>query len=242
MPLTSASDPCATTEPAVDDDDVVGEALGLLERVGGDHDGAARGPRLAHQVPDVEAGVRVQPGGRLVQEDHLGAPDEGGGERHPLSLAAGEPADGRAGERGRCRAGRRARRPAPGRRTGRRGGAAAAPGGCRWAARRPAASRPTRARWSAAARQGSTPSTRTVPAVGTLQALGALDRRGLAGAVGAEHGGDLPGGGRPRHAVDARDGCRNGAPAPARSRPASTLAKSRSPAAGDDPHVPRTPG
>ena len=138
-------------------------------------DGGARSRSLAHQVPHVEAGMRVQAGARLVQERDLGTTDEGGGERHPLSLAAGEPADGRAGERPDAQPldqvvdGGRARR------TAGRGGAAAGPVACRWAGRRPAASpRPgpggRRRRATGRAQHADR------PAVGAPQPLAALDR------------------------------------------------------------------
>ena len=157
------------------------------------------GPPRPHQVPHVEPGVRVEAGGRLVEEEHLGAAEQGGGERHPLPLATGEPAHGRAGERRRCPAGRPARRAARG--CGVQGGEVAQqpqrPAG-RWAARRPGASRPTRARWSAPARHGSAPSTCTDPASGRCSPSSALDRGGLAGAVRAEQRGDRAGRGRPR--------------------------------------------
>ena len=54
---------------------------------------------VADQVPDGEAGLRVEPGGRLVEEDELRPADHGEGQREPLALAAGQPADGRAAGR-----------------------------------------------------------------------------------------------------------------------------------------------
>ena len=132
-----------------------------------------------------------------------GRPSEGGGERHPLSLAAGDPADGRARRTPRCPS--RATRSSSGGGRGVQGGevaqqrTAARP---LVAARRPGASprpgpggRRRRARGRAAGRGTDPPSGRCSPS-------SALDRGGLAGAVRAEEGGDLPGRGRPRHAVD----------------------------------------
>ena len=46
-----------------------------------------------------DAALGVHPGGRLVEEGHLGAPDQGEREREPLLLAAREVAPGRAGDR-----------------------------------------------------------------------------------------------------------------------------------------------
>ncbi|CAO0834692.1 hypothetical protein SMICM17S_00395 [Streptomyces microflavus] len=81
-------------DPArVDDRDVVGECLGLVHEVGGQHHGDPVSAQLAHQVPGGAAGLRVQPGGRLVQEDQLGPADDREGQGEAL-LAAGEPAVG----------------------------------------------------------------------------------------------------------------------------------------------------
>ena len=81
---------------AVDDRDIVGELLGLVHEVGGEHDGDAVGAQVADQIPGGVAGLRVEAGGRLVQEDELRAADHGHREREALLLAAGEPAVGRA--------------------------------------------------------------------------------------------------------------------------------------------------
>ena len=56
-------------------------------------------PRVAsapHEVPHLEPRVRVEAGGRLVEEEHVGPGEQGGGQRHPLPLAAGHPPHGRA--------------------------------------------------------------------------------------------------------------------------------------------------
>ena len=111
-----------------DDDDVVGQPLGLLEGVRRQDDRGAVVGQRPHQLPDVEPGVRVEAGTRLVEEGHLGPADEGGREGHPLALAprtAGAPW---------CSANRRSPgagrsgRAVPARHTSRRGGAAGAAG------------------------------------------------------------------------------------------------------------------
>ena len=84
------------TRPRVDDRDVVGELLGLVHVVRGEDDRDAVGAQVADEVPGGAAGLRVEAGGRLVQEDQLGAADHGHREREALLLAAGEPAVGRA--------------------------------------------------------------------------------------------------------------------------------------------------
>src|SRR4051794_38883836 len=72
-------------DPAgVDDDDPVGEALGLVHRVGGEHDGDAGGPQLLKERPGGPPRVQVEPGGGFVEEDELGTADERESEGEPL--------------------------------------------------------------------------------------------------------------------------------------------------------------
>ena len=76
------------TRAAVDDDDVVGEALGLVEVLRGQQQrGAAVDERVEH-LPQLGARPRVEPGGRLVEEQHLRAGDERGGEVEAAAHAA----------------------------------------------------------------------------------------------------------------------------------------------------------
>ena len=77
----------------VDHDDVVGELLGLVHEVRGEQDGRAVAPQGLDELPGGAAGLRVQPGGGLVEEHQLGAPDDGHGQRQALLLAAGERAE-----------------------------------------------------------------------------------------------------------------------------------------------------
>jgi len=72
----------------VDDDDAVGQLLGLVEVVGGEQHGHAVGSQVGHDATDELAAGGVDAGGGLVEEGDLGAPDEGEGEREPLLLAA----------------------------------------------------------------------------------------------------------------------------------------------------------
>ena len=53
----------------------VGQGLGLVHVVGGEHHGAALGAQAPHQVPRLAAGRGVEPGGGLVEEDQLGVAD-----------------------------------------------------------------------------------------------------------------------------------------------------------------------
>ena len=79
---------------AVDDDgDPVAQRLGLVEVVGGVDDGAALRLEPAQHLPQIAAGLRVERGGRLVEEDQLRVVHERGGDGQALALAAGEVLD-----------------------------------------------------------------------------------------------------------------------------------------------------
>ena len=75
---------------AVHDGDLIAQQLGLLHVVRGEDDGlAARLDRL-HQLPEVAPRLRIEPGGRLVEEQHRRVVDQRDGQQQPLLLAAGE--------------------------------------------------------------------------------------------------------------------------------------------------------
>ena len=95
----------------VEHDDVVGEAVGLFEVLRGEDDRGPVAHELAQHVPQVVAAARVEPGGRLVEEQHRRARPPGwrrgraGGACRPRTSS-------RAGRRRRRgRAARAARRP-----------------------------------------------------------------------------------------------------------------------------------
>ncbi len=72
LPLERAGVAAGDDPAAVDDDDVVGEALGLVEVLRRQQQrGAAVDERVEH-VPQLGARPRVETGGRLVEEQHLG--------------------------------------------------------------------------------------------------------------------------------------------------------------------------
>ncbi len=73
----------------VEDDDVVGELVGLLQILGGEQHRDAVGHQPAHHAPQVGAAARVEPGGGLVEEEHLGAADQAGGQVEAAAHAAG---------------------------------------------------------------------------------------------------------------------------------------------------------
>ena len=74
---------------AVEHRDPVGQPVGLLQVLGGQEDRHPVVGQLADDLPHGLAAARVEAGGRLVQEDHLGPPDQAGGEVEPAAHAAG---------------------------------------------------------------------------------------------------------------------------------------------------------
>ena len=76
--------------PVVEHHDLVGEAVGLLEVLGREHDGGAVADELAEQLPQVVAALRIEPGRRLVEEQHRRRGDEARGEIEPPAHAARE--------------------------------------------------------------------------------------------------------------------------------------------------------
>ena len=71
----------------------VGQGLGLVHVVRGEQDSGARGAQAAHDLPGLAAGARVEPGGRLVQEQQPGVADHPQGQVQPPLLAAGQGPD-----------------------------------------------------------------------------------------------------------------------------------------------------
>ena len=77
-------------DPAVvDDGDLVGQRVGLLQVLGGEQHGRAVGDQVADDLPHVLALGRVEAGGRLVEEDHRRPADQAGGQVEPAAHAAG---------------------------------------------------------------------------------------------------------------------------------------------------------
>ena len=72
----------------VDDDDLVGEAVGLVEVLRREQHGRARGGARLDRLPHRQAAAGVQAGGRLVEEQHGRPVDERGGEVEPPAHAA----------------------------------------------------------------------------------------------------------------------------------------------------------
>ena len=77
----------------VDDDDAVGESVGLFEVVGGEQDGFAARSEGADLGPHTPARFDVEADGGLVEEDEVRIAGESEGEEDALLLAAGELAE-----------------------------------------------------------------------------------------------------------------------------------------------------
>ena len=74
---------------AVENGDPVGEPVGLVEVLRRQQDRGAGGDEVADVLPDGAAAARVEPGGGLVEEDHLRRADEGHGQVEPAKHSAG---------------------------------------------------------------------------------------------------------------------------------------------------------
>ena len=72
----------------VDDGDARGELIGLFEILRGQQDGDAGIGKAADHAPDILAGVRIEPSGWLVEEEHTRSDDQRGGDIEPPSHAA----------------------------------------------------------------------------------------------------------------------------------------------------------
>ena len=81
--------PCGDDAALVDDDDVVGELVGLLEVLRGQQQRRAVADQLAQHLPQLDAAARVEAGGRLVEEQHRRRRDQADREVEPAPHAAG---------------------------------------------------------------------------------------------------------------------------------------------------------
>ena len=75
-------------DPALaDHDEVVGDDLDLVQQVRGEQHGAAPVGVAAEQVAHPADAGRVEPVGRLVEDQHLGVAEQRGGDAEPLAHA-----------------------------------------------------------------------------------------------------------------------------------------------------------
>ena len=183
---------------AVDDPDAVGQHVGLLEVLRRQEHRHAVVRQPAHLVPQRGAALRVEAGGRLVQEQQPRAVHEREAEvqpaLHPARVAA-DLAIGRVGQPDPLEQfGRRAVRARPCRgRAARSAGACARGRSGTGRARTPAARRRSRGAPRRPECTTSSPATRALPAVGGSSVVSTSTVVDLPGAVGAEEAVDLPG-------------------------------------------------
>jgi hypothetical protein len=98
-------------DPAVvHDRDAVAELVGLLHVVRGQQDRLARRVELAEDLPQREPALRVEAGGRLVEEQHGGPVQDRARHHEPLRHAAGQRVHRGLGPLGRAGTARAARR------------------------------------------------------------------------------------------------------------------------------------
>ena len=90
--------PSAITMPVVDDDDVVGEIVGLLEVLRGEQHGDAGGGEVLDHAPQLDPALRVETGRGLVEEEHRWTVHERAGKveapAHPTREGAHHPVGG----------------------------------------------------------------------------------------------------------------------------------------------------
>src|SRR6185369_14044644 len=77
--------------------ETVAELLGLFHVVGGEDDRLARPVDRGELLPQAETALRIEPRGRLVEEEDLGPVQQGAGDEHPLRQAAAQLLDARPG-------------------------------------------------------------------------------------------------------------------------------------------------
>ena len=179
-------------DPAVvDDGDLVGERVGLLQVLRGQQHRRPVGDQRADDVPHVLALGRVEAGRRLVEEDHVRAADQARGQVEPPAHAAGVGLGRPVGGLGQVEPLEQLGGPLPGAARGRR--SSRVPKSTRFC--RPVRSSSTEAYWPVrpiAARTRSASRTTSKPATGRARRRAQqggedADGGGLAGAVGAEH-------------------------------------------------------
>ena len=89
--MTSSNVPVWTTASSFEDDDAVGEGVGVDGVVGDEEADAVEGGEVAAQVAaDVAAGAGVEGGERFVEQQQAGFGGQGAGQGDALGLAAGE--------------------------------------------------------------------------------------------------------------------------------------------------------
>src|SRR2546423_5134354 len=76
--------------PAIDDRNAIAQPLGFFHQMRGEKDSFAARTDVAHQIPDLASGLRIETGGELVEEDDFRIVDEVEGDKQALLLYARE--------------------------------------------------------------------------------------------------------------------------------------------------------
>ncbi len=84
---------------AIQDADPIGQPLDVREVVARQQDRRPRGAKVGDDRPGRRPGLGVHPGGRLVEDDDLGPPDERERETEPLTLTSRQPSVASPGDR-----------------------------------------------------------------------------------------------------------------------------------------------
>ena len=164
MRASSAGVPHGADAALAQDGDTIGQTLGLVEVVGGEHDRLAQGTEVLDRGPAPPPRLGVEAGRGLVEEDQLGVPGQRQREVEAAALPAREPPDDGVALGGQLddfqELVERARRPVEGPprvdQLAAPVGAAGKPHSC--------STTPVRSRSSGGWSAGSKPRTRTVPA------------------------------------------------------------------------------
>ena len=78
--------------PVVHDGHTVAEPLGFFHIVGGEQNGSTCGLQSFYQAPELPPRLRIEAGGRLVQEEQLRVAHQRAGQGEPLLLSSREAA------------------------------------------------------------------------------------------------------------------------------------------------------
>ena len=93
--ISSRGVPSGDGFAVIHDGHAVAEPFGFVHVMGGQQNGAARQLELFDQLPELAAGLRVEAGGGLVEEQKIGIAHQRAGQRQPLFLPAGKAAHAR---------------------------------------------------------------------------------------------------------------------------------------------------
>ena len=88
LAFISRSRPLGDDSAVVEDDERAGQTVGLLEVLGGEQHGGSPVDQALDDLPEVDAALRVEAGGRLVEEEDRRPGHQGGGQVESAAHAA----------------------------------------------------------------------------------------------------------------------------------------------------------